>query len=69
MSRRKKRLHFAREEDKQGQASQKIVAKNAKSALKPKRIAHFGETGGNPKSGVPNKKRKLFDSEIKKRKK
>jgi hypothetical protein len=64
MSRRKKRLYFARQEDKQGLAKQNVAAHKAKKASRPSKITQIQENSVS-KSKHVKKKRKLFDSDMK----
>ncbi|KAJ3344776.1 nucleolar DEAD-box protein required for synthesis of 60S ribosomal subunit, partial [Kappamyces sp. JEL0680] len=64
LSRRKKRLRQAREEDKLSNANQTIAARHAKSATKSQKMTQFSKRS--EKSGPNNgKKRSAFESEMK----
>jgi hypothetical protein len=69
MSRRKKRLYFARTEEKKEQAMQSVFAKHAKSSLKPKKMTQFKTENEGPtkKGGV--KRKRMFEEEVTKKKK
>jgi hypothetical protein len=55
MSRKKKRLYYARKEDTEGAAKQKIAAKHAKVFNKIEKIGKLNGTPKLDKKGVPKK--------------
>jgi hypothetical protein len=67
LSRHKKRLKIAREEDKKEMAQQAVSARKAKKDARPDRIPQFNSSSGSSvKSGQTAKKKKSnFDSELK----
>jgi hypothetical protein len=63
MSRKKKRLYYARMEDKQGAAKQSIAAKHSKTFSKTERLSKFKKDA--PKfEKQKSKKRKTFSEEM-----
>ena len=66
LSRHQKRLKMAREEDAQQLIHQKAVARNAKSALRPKKMLQVADktVKGSKPSASPAKKAKGFDDEL-----